>query len=162
MKTLLESRFFDADAGVGNFDFDFVRSRIQRFNDDAAIRRGKFDRVLDQVPKDLLQACRIGIDVGLLCAQTKFHVLIFCFDFFAANFISALQDFMHARDLESELQFPFCDARDVEQVVDQTRFQFHVSTDHFQRVARLGRIRIGCLQFAHHRDDRRKRVSQFV
>ena len=57
-------RFFDADAGVGDPDFDFVRGRIQRFDDDTPFGRGKFHAVLDQVPKDLLQARRVAFDVS--------------------------------------------------------------------------------------------------
>ena len=56
------------------FDFDFVRRRIRRFNDDAALRRGEFDAVLYQVPKDLLQARRIAFHVGCSAPQPKFDV----------------------------------------------------------------------------------------
>ena len=101
LKTFPSLVRFDADAGVGDSDFDLVRRRIEGFNDDPAVLRGKFDAVLDQVPKDLLQARRIALDVRLLGPQTKFDLEIFRDDFLAADFVGALQDLVHAHGLES-------------------------------------------------------------
>ena len=69
---------------------------------------------------------------------------------------------MHINDLETELQFAFGDARHVQQVVDQARFQFDVASNDFKRLPQLGRSRSHGFQFSNHRDDGRQGVAQFV
>ncbi len=69
---------------------------------------------------------------------------------------------MHAHRFQAELELAFRDARDVEEIVDQPRFQFDVATDHFESPAHVGRIRSARFQLAHHRDHGGKRVAQFV
>ena len=44
----------DPNATVRNSDFNFVGSGVERFDSYAAVLRGEFDPVLDQVPKNLL------------------------------------------------------------------------------------------------------------
>ena len=81
---------------------------------------------------------------------------------FAANLVGALQRFVNRGHLETELELAFGDAGDVEQIVDQARFQFHVAPDDGERLAHFGIVRCARFQFADHRDDRRKRIAQFV
>ncbi len=69
---------------------------------------------------------------------------------------------MHIDDFEAELQFAFGDARDVQQIVDQSGLQFDISSNDFQRLAQFGRMWRRGLQFTDHCDDRRERVAQFV
>ena len=69
---------------------------------------------------------------------------------------------MHRRRLEAELQLPFRDAGDVEQVVDQARFQFDIAPDDRERLAHFRTVRSARFEFGDHRDDGRKRVAQLV
>ena len=70
----------------------------------------------------------------------------------AANLVSAVQDFVHANSLKAQLQFAFCDARDVEQIVDQTRFQLDVASNDLERLVNRRGIGNGRFQLPDHRD----------
>ena len=54
---------FNADAGVGDPNFNFIRLRVGSHDRDSPIVRRKLHAVLDQVPKDLLQTRRIAFHV---------------------------------------------------------------------------------------------------
>src|SRR5437899_5102060 len=92
---------FDADAGVNNASFNFIRGWVKRLDGNSAFFRGKFDAVLNQIPKDLLQARRIALHVRMTGAKPKFHFEILCLDFFPTNLISALQDLVYANRLKA-------------------------------------------------------------
>src|SRR5207237_8876040 len=50
----------DADTGIGEIDDDVMLRVIACANTELAAGRSKFDRILDDVPKNLLQAGGIG------------------------------------------------------------------------------------------------------
>src|SRR3954453_14168492 len=57
---------FNANAGVDNAHLDFVRRRIHSFDANPALFRSELHAVLDQIPENLLQACRIPFYVGTI------------------------------------------------------------------------------------------------
>ena len=69
---------------------------------------------------------------------------------------------MNVDNLQRELQFAFRDPRDIEQIVDQPRFELDVAANHFERFVQFRRAWRACFQFADHCDDRRKRIAQLV
>src|SRR4030095_14198995 len=91
----------NANPGVGNAYLDLVRRRIQSFDTDAAFFRGELDAVLDQVPKNLLQACWIAFHVGVNCAKSEVHLKVRCLDFLAAYLVSAVDDLMDRNRFEA-------------------------------------------------------------
>ena len=82
-----------------------------------------------------MQASRIAFHKCVLRPQAEFDLEIFRGNVFAANFVGALQDFVHARGFEAELEFAFRNASHIEKIVDQARFEFDVAANHFQRPA---------------------------
>ena len=94
--------------------------------------------------------------------KAEFDAEILREDFFPADFIGALQDLMDVHRLEAELELALRDAGDIEQVVDQSRFQLDVATDDCERVPDFRRIRRARFEFADHGDDGRERVAQLV
>src|SRR5260370_22798391 len=96
VKDFIDLFLFDADAGIDNASFNLIRCRIERFYGDAAFIGSKFDAVLDQIPKDLLQAGWIALDIRLDGAELKFHVKVLFLDFFSTYLVSALEDLMYA------------------------------------------------------------------
>src|SRR5206468_11308986 len=101
VKDFIDRFLFDANAGIDNASFDLIRCRVERFDSDSAFFRSKFDAVLDQVPKDLLQARGIALHVRMIRAKLKFHFEIFCFDFVPTYLVSALEDLVYANRLEA-------------------------------------------------------------
>jgi hypothetical protein len=63
-----------------------------------------------------------------------------------------VDDLVHANRLKAQLQFAFRDACDVEQIVNQARFQLDVAPNDLERLANRRRIRDGRFQFSDHRD----------
>ena len=118
VKDLVDLLLLDSDASVGNSDLNFVRRGIECFNHDAPVRGREFHAVLDQVPEDLLQTRWIAFDVNALRVQLKLGFDSFLCDILPANLIGALQDLVHANNLQTELEFPFGNARDVEKIVN--------------------------------------------
>src|SRR6266446_10952665 len=108
----------DTDASIGNLNFNLFRHRVARFDDDATLGRREFHAVLDEIPKELLQTGRISFDVRALGAESKFRLETLASDLFPTNFVGPLQDFVHANNLETQLQLASCDPRHVEQIVN--------------------------------------------
>src|SRR4030095_12850753 len=149
----------DAHPRIGNPNINLLRRGVDGFDRDAAFFRSEFHAVLDQVPKDLLQTRRIAFDVRIGGAKTKFHFEIFGSNVLAANFVSTVEDLVHANRLKAQLQFAFRDACDVEQIVNQVRFQLDVASNDIERLANGWRIWNGRFQFSDHRDDWRKGIA---
>src|SRR5436190_1743097 len=101
IKNLVDLFLLDPDASIRDSDFDFFWSRIKRFNGDTAAGRRKFDAVLDEIPKDLLQTSWISLDVIVFGAEAKFYFEFFTGDVFPTNFASSLEDFRHTNNLKT-------------------------------------------------------------
>ena len=69
---------------------------------------------------------------------------------------------MHANGLETQLEFAFCDAGDIEQIVDQTRFQLDVAPDDLEGFSDLRRVRHVRFQLAYHRNHWGEWIAQLV
>src|SRR6266705_6238009 len=162
MKNFPKLLFVDSYVGVCYFDLDLVLRRIKGLNNNAAISWREFHAVLDQVPKDLLQPRRIAIDVALFGPETKFDVQLFRQNALAANFVGALQNFLHANHLQAQLKLALRDTSDVEQVIDQSGLQLHVAPDDFQRLTHFRSLRGAGFELGDHRENRRKRIAQLV
>ena len=152
----------DSDPGVGDTDFDLFWCRVLRLYNNATVFRREFHTVLDEIPKNLLQARGITLHMGVDSAKPEFCLELLGCDIFGTNFVSALQNFVNAHDLEAQLQLALGDSGDIKQVVDQARFQLNVAADDLECSPDVGRGRHGRFQFAHHRDDRRERITQLV
>ena len=97
----------------------------------------EFDRVAQQIPKDLLQPRGIAAQRRSVCAARSSST--------ATGFVCAssrtishgqTDQRMRIAKLLAELELPFGDAGEVEQVVDQPRFQRDVALDHAEIRAR--------------------------
>src|SRR6266487_2652112 len=90
IKDFIDLFRLDADARVDNANLNLVRPGVKRFYSDSTFFGRKFHTVLDQVPKDLLQSCRIAFYVGLSSAKMKFRFEILGGDFLPAYFVGAM------------------------------------------------------------------------
>src|SRR5205823_6419833 len=95
----------------------------------AAFRR-ELHGVLDQVPKYLLQTRRIGFQTDLVRGEIGLERKIFVVDVGLANLEGIAQECMSIHQFEAQLDFAFADSRQVEQIVDQARFELHISSNH--------------------------------
>ena len=84
----------------------------------------------------------------------KFHFEVLGSDFLPAYFVSAMEDLMHANRFKGQLQLPLGNPGHVEQIVNETRFQFDVTPNDLKRLP--DGLRIGQLgfQLTDHRNDR--------
>ena len=97
---------------------------------EAPALRGEFHRVLDQVPKDLLQARRIGFERNFLRGEIRLEGELLLVDICLANFERVPQERMGIDLFQAQLHFAFADPSQVEQVVDQARLELDVAANH--------------------------------
>src|SRR2546423_390302 len=108
---------------------------IARRNPDPAGLRSKFDRVVDQVPKNLLQTRRIGVEISFFGAEIDLKTETFAIDLALINFKGVLKKLMSIDDFEVKLHFPFADPGHVQQIVDQTGFELDIAANELKRFA---------------------------
>ena len=137
IKDFVDLIWLNPNSVVSDANLNFVWERVRSRDRDATRLRCKFDAVLNQVPEHLLQPRRIAFDVGALSVQVELRFDGFSRHVFAANFIGSSQNFVDINYFECELQLAFGDARNVQQIVDESGFQFHVAPNYFQRLAQF-------------------------
>ena len=64
----------NADPGIGEIDDDVMLRVVARADEELAAGRGKFDRILDDVPKNLLQPGGIGPAMMFFGAEVLLNV----------------------------------------------------------------------------------------
>ena len=94
--------------------------------------RCKLHCVINQIPKDLLQSCRIGSQMDILRGQVKPKGEMFSLDFALINFESISQQTVSVDDFEIELHLALADAGQIKKIVNEPRFQLHIAPDHMQ------------------------------
>ncbi len=152
----------DADPGIGDLETDLAGSRVVRAQSDLTVRGSKLDRVADEVPQDLLDAGRVGVDMMFL--GQHFHL-----DLNAGGGGVPVDDIdrlphqvMGIDGFFLQLHFAIGDAGQVQQIVDQVGFQFHVPSDHGNISANpFGKCGID-LERAGGHQNRVERGAQFV
>src|ERR1700736_3468193 len=112
---------FHSDSGVTHADLEDVRSWIRSGNCDLAAFPGEFDRVLKQVPNDLLKLCGIGVNKVSACPQVYMN----------AQFTGAC--FVRIQLNEMQLHLVPGDSGEIEKIVDQLALELDVSADHGDR-----------------------------
>src|SRR5437764_13327648 len=91
IKNALHNFRFHADAGVADANGENGFRWIIRGDCDVSGFRREFDRVLKQVPNDLLKFCGVGGHMAALCSQIEMHIKFFGPRLGAAN----LDDIRH-------------------------------------------------------------------
>src|SRR5205814_9888200 len=131
----------DANAGVGNADLNslFVVIAIGAFDHDLAARRREFGGVAKQIPEDLPQPCRIAADKTLLGMQTHHKPQLPRIDFRSADLHDVFHGAVQIDRLRLNVQLALGDARDVQQIVDQPRFDLDITANEPRVLANLRR-----------------------
>src|ERR1700736_4669783 len=124
---------FHSDSGVTHADLEDVRSWIRSGNCDLAAFPGEFDRVLKQVPNDLLKLR--GIGANKMSARPQVYMNA---QFAGARFVSANIDHIGDRFVrihlhEVQLHLVPGDSGEIEKIVDQLALELDVSADHGDR-----------------------------
>ncbi len=153
---------FDADARVRDLDPQgagaFV---ILRAQGDRAAGRRVFHRIANEIPKDLLDAGGVGFESGVRGAQVERELEVARGNIRLADVHRAAQQIVRFDRLGLELKLAVADAGEIQQVVDQPRFELHIATDRFQR----GAHGFGAILFLQQRggvQHRGERRAQFV
>ena len=152
---------FDADAVVlqVHADGSFPVMGLQR---DATALGGELGRVLEQVPKDLLEPRRIAAHEMLPRVQLDDQFLPPGFDVGTADFDGVFHHGVQVNIRQLQLDFVVGDAAEVEEVVDQPGLKLDITLNHLEGALKTIRhLRIG-LQGVDGQQDRRERRAQFV
>ena len=142
----LRQRFrIDPHSGIGNFHPQLVLAVLGPDFEPAAFRR-KLHRVLDQVPKNLLEPGRVGLERSFRGGEIGPEREIFFLDVRLTNLKGAAQEQVRVHFFQVQLHLAFADSRQIEQVIDQPRFQLDVAPDHLERGPQFVRQILGLLE----------------
>src|SRR5947209_901810 len=100
-----------------------------------AVVRREFDRVLNQVPKNLLEPGRICPERDLRRVQLRFEGKFFLFNFGLANVQRVPQKNVRVNDFKTQLDFAFTNSGKVQEIVDQPRLQLDIAAYELERFA---------------------------
>lgn len=129
----------NADAGVGHVHGDPAgRGAAQEDFDAPAVGR-ELERVLEQVPENLLHARGVGAHHQRLRGRRVAQVDAARGGFFAEGLDDRLQQAGQVGGREFQAELVVDDFRDVEQVVDEPRLDLDVALDELHAAAALGR-----------------------
>ena len=162
IKDLRQRLGLDSQSRIGDLhNQPFIRIVAGR-NVNLTVFRSELHRVVDQVPKDLLQAGRVGPEMDLLRREIKPEREMFSLDLALVDLQGVLQKGVRIDHLEVELDLPFADTGQIEQVVDQPRLQLDIPANHVQRFLDVFRQAGFTFQVDCGSDDRSQRRPQFV
>src|SRR5438270_3018296 len=102
IKNAIHDFRFDSDSGVVHRDGEKLRLRIGRRNCDLAVVGGELDRVLEQVPDNLLVLGGVARDVMGAAAQIKMQFQIPRLRFRATDLYDVVDDFVGIERAESQ------------------------------------------------------------
>ena len=120
----------DPDAGIAHADRENLRQMIRRRDRDGAAFAGELDRVLEEVPNDLLKFRRIGHDMKVRGLQIDLHSQFLRVRLGGANFDDIRNGLVRIDRFEIQLQLVFFDPGEVEQIVDELAFELDVPPHH--------------------------------
>src|SRR5206468_2506676 len=103
VEDLVDPFRLDAHPGIDNPDVNLLRRGVECLDGNATFFGSKLHAVLDQIPKDLLQARRIAFDMCISGTKMKFHFEMFGGNVLAANLVSALENLVHTHSLKAQL-----------------------------------------------------------
>ena len=136
----------DADALVAHRQGEAAGTRVVGAHDDAPAVRGELERVVDEVPKDLLAGGRgrPRRDAPALPGAAPPAVMPHAHRRLgrAGASIGGAHDGVRVARLGVELQLAARHAREVEQIIDEPRLQLHAAADHRQVLAQVGGQRV--------------------
>ena len=162
IKNALHDFRLHADAAVADGNGENCFRWIVRGDHDVSSFRGEFDRVLKYVPNDLLKFRGVGGDMATLRSQIEMHMKSFEPRLDAANLDDIRHRLMRVDWSETQLHFVSGDPGEVEQVINQLRFQFDIATDHRHRCFGIFSLCRLCFERFQRRNDRSKWRAQFV
>src|SRR5205809_1435846 len=125
---------FGIDPAAGIFDLNAKSTvtAIRSPNGKLAAVGCKLDRVLDQVPKNLLQTRGIGLQKNFFGREVGSELEFLLIDIGMANFERVAQQSVRVDHFETELHFAFADSGQVEKIVDQACFELDVAPDELE------------------------------
>ena len=94
--------------------------------------RRELDRVLDQVPEDLLEPDRVGVDMVAARGKVDRELEPRQPQIVAADLDDMIDHLVSVDHFAVEVQGAAADSRQVEQVIDEPGFEDDVAADHFE------------------------------
>jgi len=162
IENLLEKGRFDPDTGIGEIDDDVMLGVIACADAELAAGGSKFDRILDDVPKNLLQAGGIGPAMMFFGGEILLNFYLLFVQIGGRNSERVTERSVHVDGIVTQLEFAVGDAGEIEEIVDEQSFELDIAPEHFQ----IASCAIWNVMIALKRGDGhehgRKRRAQFV
>src|SRR4030095_9669968 len=112
---------------------------VKRADHEPSALRSEFHCVVDQVPKHLLKPDAISQDVILFRLKFSRDLQLLCCDSRACGLERVFNDRMQFAILQFEMKHAASDSGEVQQVVNQSCLQLHVTFDNLNILAQLCR-----------------------
>ena len=152
----------DPAAGIFDLNAKSTVIAIRSPNGKLAAVGCKLDRVLDQVPKNLLQTRGIGLQKNFFGREVGSELEFLLIDIGMANFERVAQQSVRVDHFETELHFAFADSGQVEKIVDQACFELDVAPDELEGFVHCLRQIFFALEREDRREHGRERRAQLV
>jgi len=162
LEDLAELSGRDPDSVIGDRDLEGHGIPDMSRELDPAARGRVLHRVAHQIPEHLDQARAVGQEAYRLFRQADVEGVSARLDLVAAGVDGRLGHLVEAQPLETELHQAACDARHVEEVVDQARHLIHLALDHLDRPPELRIGEISHPEIVRRVSHRAERVPELV
>src|SRR5438270_7906318 len=150
------------DPGISEIDNDVVLGVVARADAELAAGRSKFDRILDDVPKDLLQSCGISPAMMFLGGEILLNLDLLFVQIAGRNSERVIERCVHIDGIVPQLEFAMGDAGEIEEVVDEESFELDVAPEHIQIPPRAIWNVMIALKRSNRHEHGRKRSAQFM
>src|ERR1700730_15431180 len=152
----------NADACIAKFDGQPISVVTPRFNGDLPTPGCVFDSVLDQVPKDLLEPAGISVRKMPRRGGREHELESFAIDLRPAYSNRLPETQVHIDCFPTQFELPAGYACDVEEIIDEMRFQIESAAHDCECAQILGRAVLVGGEIFKKRNQWRERGAQFM
>src|SRR5205823_5569927 len=113
-------------------DNDVMLPVITCADTELAVGGSKFNRILDDVPKNLLQAGGVGPAMMFFGGEILLNIYLLFVKIAGRNSERVTEGGVHVDGIVAQLELAVGDAGEIEEIVDQQSFELDIAPEHFQ------------------------------
>src|SRR4030095_3822871 len=119
-------------AGMGEIDNEVMLRVIACDDTKLAAGGSKFNRVLDDVPKNLLQAGGIGPAMMFFGREIQLNLDLLFVQIAGRNSERVIERSVHVDGIVAQLEFAVGDAGEIQEIVDEQSLELDIAPEHLQ------------------------------